>query len=114
MKNLKDLLSENMHRFGTKNLNEDGDQNNNGYPDNSETAGGRSVSQIQKEWIRVTTEIAKLAAQYQGPQPELQNALNLGSQLKAKARIKQKLEKELIDVIAGDHRDTYLRLTQLI
>ena len=37
MKNLKDLLAENMHRFGTKNLNEDEDQNNNGYPDSNET-----------------------------------------------------------------------------
>lgn len=33
----KNILAENMHRFGTKNLNEDDDQNNNGYPDHNET-----------------------------------------------------------------------------
>ena len=32
----KNILAENMRRFGTKNLNEDEDQNNNGYPDDSE------------------------------------------------------------------------------
>ena len=103
---LKNILAENLRRFDTKNLNEDDDQNNNGYPDTSENAGSRSVSQIQKDWIRVTTEIAKLAAQYQGPQPELQTALSLGDQLKAKAQVKQKLENELLDIIAGNHRDT--------
>jgi hypothetical protein len=40
MKNIKmkNLLAENMRRFGTKNLNEqqDGDANNNGYPDKTE------------------------------------------------------------------------------
>jgi len=95
-------------------INEDGDQNNNGYPDNTENTVSRSVSQIQKDWIRVTTEIAKLAAQYQGPQPELQTALSLGDQLEDQAQIKQKLEKELIDVISGNHKDTYTKLTQLI
>jgi hypothetical protein len=53
MKKLKNLLSENMHRFGTKNLNEDGDQNNNGYPDTTENMGGRTVAQIQKDWINL-------------------------------------------------------------
>jgi hypothetical protein len=33
---LKTLLKENMRRFRTKNLNEDEDQNNNGYPDGTE------------------------------------------------------------------------------
>ena len=32
----KNILSENMRRFKTKNLNEDEDQNNNGYPDGTE------------------------------------------------------------------------------
>jgi hypothetical protein len=32
----KNILAENMRRFHTKNLNEDGDQNNNGYPDEEE------------------------------------------------------------------------------
>lgn len=36
MKKLENILEENMHRFGTKNLNEDADQNNNGYPDKLE------------------------------------------------------------------------------
>ena len=40
MKKLQHILAENMQRFKTKNLNEefsDTDQNNNGYPDKSET-----------------------------------------------------------------------------
>lgn len=32
----KHILAENMRRFATKNLREDEDQNNNGYPDNTE------------------------------------------------------------------------------
>ena len=108
----KNILAENMHRFGTKNLNEDGDQNNNGYPDTTETAGDRSVPQIQKDWIRITTEIAKLATEYQHDPMDIQ--INRGAQIKAKARIKQKLEQELIDVISNGHRDTYINLTQLL
>jgi len=75
--------------------------------------GGRSIPEIQDEWIKVTTEIAKLAAQYQGPKPDMQVALDLGDQLKAKARIKQQLEKEITDIIAGNDRDTRLSITQL-
>ena len=33
---MRNILAENMRRFGTKNLSEDADQNNNGYPDNTE------------------------------------------------------------------------------
>jgi len=33
----RNILQENMHRFNTKNLNEDGDVNNNGYPDRGES-----------------------------------------------------------------------------
>ena len=43
---LKNILAENMRRFGTKNLSEDSDQNNNGYPDNTESstlARGHSI-----------------------------------------------------------------------
>ncbi len=36
MKKLENILAENMRRFNTKNLNEDADQNNNGYPDDTE------------------------------------------------------------------------------
>lgn len=43
MKKLKNILAENMRRFGTKNLNEDEDQNNNGYPDNTEGTNAFSV-----------------------------------------------------------------------
>jgi hypothetical protein len=114
MKNFKDLLSENMHRFGTKNLNEDSDQNNNGYPDNTENTSGRSVIQIQREWIKVTTEIAKLAAEYQNDIFSSKATPSWGKQIKAKARIKQKLEQEFIDVVSNGHRDTYNSLTFLI
>jgi len=38
MKKLENILAENMRRFKTKNLNEDSDQNNNGYPDGSENS----------------------------------------------------------------------------
>lgn len=42
---LKNILTENMRRFRTKNLREDGDQNNNGYPDGSEgSTSGRGHS----------------------------------------------------------------------
>ena len=43
---LNSLLRENMHRFKTKNLNEDGDQNNNGYPDQSESNTSNSKAFI--------------------------------------------------------------------
>ena len=36
----KNILAENMRRFGTMNLNEDFDQNNNGYPDDVENGNG--------------------------------------------------------------------------
>lgn len=43
---LKNILSENMHRFGTKNLNEqDSDANNNGYPDKTEKTGYQTLAQ---------------------------------------------------------------------
>jgi|LakMenE18May11ns_1017448.scaffolds.fasta_scaffold9925298_3 hypothetical protein len=38
MKKLENILAENMRRFKTKNLNEDSDQNNNGYPDGTENS----------------------------------------------------------------------------
>jgi len=48
MAKLENILAENMRRFGTKNLNEDLDQNNNGYPDETE----------EKSWDDVDKEIA--------------------------------------------------------
>jgi len=44
---LKNILAENMYRFGTKNLNEqgDGDANNNGYPDKTEKTGYQTLAQ---------------------------------------------------------------------
>jgi hypothetical protein len=50
MKKLENLLAENMRRFGTKNLNEDDDQNNNGYPDDSESVmkGGTGIDGIKR------------------------------------------------------------------
>ena len=41
---LKNILAENMYRFGTKNLNEqDSDANNNGYPDKTEEIGDQHI-----------------------------------------------------------------------
>lgn len=51
---LKNILAENMRRFGTKNLHEDSDQNNNGYPDSTE----------------VSTSIRGHSIQIHGPYPE--------------------------------------------
>jgi hypothetical protein len=48
MKKLENILAENMRRFGTKNLNEDDDQNNNGYPDTSE---------LPSDWKRSAEEL---------------------------------------------------------
>jgi hypothetical protein len=39
---MKNILQENMHRFGTKNLNEDNDRDNNGYPDTSQKPNSES------------------------------------------------------------------------
>jgi hypothetical protein len=44
---LKSILSENMRRFSTKNLNEqDVDQNDNGYPDKKEDSAWNTMSEI--------------------------------------------------------------------
>jgi hypothetical protein len=40
---LKNLLAENMRRFATKNLHEDDDLNNNGYPDKTETVTNKKT-----------------------------------------------------------------------
>ena len=74
---------------------------------------GQSISQIQDEWLQVTTDIARLAAEYKKPKPDMQAALALGDQLKAKARLKQKLENEINNSIAGNDRDIRLIITQL-
>ena len=43
----RNILAENMRRFGTKNLNEDFDQNNNGYPDGTENNWSQNY---KKNW----------------------------------------------------------------
>ena len=43
----KNILAENMRRFGTKNLREDADQNNNGFPDNTENNWSQNY---KKNW----------------------------------------------------------------
>jgi hypothetical protein len=55
MKKLENILAENMHRFKTKNLTEDMDQNNNGYPDGTESN--------QKPAGRYTADLLAHAAQ---------------------------------------------------
>jgi len=50
MKKLENILAENMRRFGTKNLNEDEDQNNNGYPDDSETSYYGETRDVENEF----------------------------------------------------------------
>ena len=115
MKNLKDLLAENMHRFGTKNLNEqDGDQNNNGYPDKSENAGSRSVSQIQKEWVKVTTQMANLATKIKNNEfTTMGERTRLNADLVISIKTKNKLEKELISMLSGGDMNMYTKLTQM-
>jgi hypothetical protein len=46
MKKLENILAENMHRFKTKNLTEDMDQNNNGYPDGTEGSTNAGKAQL--------------------------------------------------------------------
>ena len=59
---LKNILAENMRRFGTKNLNEDADQNNNGYPDDSESAmkGGTGIDGIKRSTGNKVKQFIKL------------------------------------------------------
>ena len=59
---LKNILAENMRRFGTKNLNEDADQNNNGYPDDSESAmkGGTGIDGIKRSIDKKAKQFIKL------------------------------------------------------
>jgi hypothetical protein len=83
------------------------------YEEEVSMNGGQSISQIQDEWLQVTTDIARLAAEYKKPKPDMQAALALGDQLKAKARLKQKLENEINNSIAGNDRDIRLIITQL-
>lgn len=111
MKNLKDLLAENMHRFGTKNLNEDDDQNNNGYPDNTESS---EISRIQKEWVTATTKIADLAKRLQNREwSNVSSWETLYNSLVIAVKQKNKLEKELLTVIANGDMDIYSKLTHL-
>ena len=42
----KNILAENMRRFKTKNLNEDEDQNNNGYPDGTEREHNSKLNKV--------------------------------------------------------------------
>jgi hypothetical protein len=46
----KNILAENMRRFKTKNLNEDEDQNNNGYPDGTETSYYGETRDVENEF----------------------------------------------------------------
>jgi len=52
---LKNLLAESMRRFKTKNLNEDSDQNNNGYPDDTENS---SLALVSSSHLKGVTTIA--------------------------------------------------------
>ena len=74
MINLKNILKENMQRFNTKNLSEDFDSNNNGYPDNTESS---EISAIQNNWMKLTTELADLVKRWKsgenGIQPQIQD-----------------------------------------
>jgi hypothetical protein len=58
----QNLLAENMRRFRTKNLNEDSDQNNNGYPDDSESTikGGTGIDGIKRSIGNKVKQFVKL------------------------------------------------------
>lgn len=43
---IKGSLNENMRRFGTKNLTEDDDRNNNGYPDDTESTSSFKTKSV--------------------------------------------------------------------
>jgi len=65
----KNILAENMKRFGTKNLNEDLDQNNDGYPDERYAPPGKydddNVGKTNYETLKqiLTTNQGNLDAQ---------------------------------------------------
>ena len=53
---MKNVLQENMKRFGTKNLAEqDSDSNNNGYPDNTEDITNLRRAWSEQRWKRRAT-----------------------------------------------------------
>ena len=49
---MKNILAENMRRFNTKNLTEDLDSNNNGYPDEFEGQVSNNASPIKQLWLK--------------------------------------------------------------
>ena len=103
MKNLKDLIAENMHRFGTKNLNEARNEINE-----------VELHKVQNDWLRVTSEIESLVDAYfndrnlkSGPTADMVQHLK---KIEYKAIEKRELEKKFNDIAANGIRDLNLSL----
>lgn len=101
--NLKQLLAENMKRFGTKNLHEDFDSNNNGYPDQTESS---EISVIQNKWMQLTTELSDLVNKWKsGDKSVEKQILNKYKEVKA-------TQKNFADTLIDGNRNIELLLTQ--
>jgi len=80
-KPLKQILRENMRRFGTKNLNEDPDQNNNGYPDETEeekTPSGNLNRVDKKKSLKVGDVTTFSSGKYKGKKVKIIKVLDNG------------------------------------
>lgn len=99
----RNILAENMHRFGTKNLNED----RNGINE-------VELHKVQNDWLSVTSEIESLVDAYfndrnlkQGPTQDIVDHLK---KIEYKAIEKRKLEKKFNEIAANGVRDLNLSL----
>lgn len=100
----KNILTENMKRFGTKNLQEDFDSNNNGYPDQTESS---EISAIQNNWMKLTTELTDLVNRWKSGERKLER------NIQSKYKEVEAAQKNLANALIGGERDLELIFTQM-
>ena len=100
----KNILTENMKRFGTKNLREDFDSNNNGYPDQTESS---EISAIQNNWMKLTTELTDLVNRWKSGERKLERNIH------SKYKEVEAAQKNLANVLIGGERDLELIFTKM-
>ena len=100
----KNILTENMKRFGTKNLQEDFDSNNNGYPDQTESS---DISAIQNKWMQLTTELSDLVNKWKSGDKSVEK------QIHDKYKEVKVTQKNFADALIDGNRNIELLLTQM-
>ena len=100
----KNILTENMRRFGTKNLLEDFDSNNNGYPDQTESS---EISAIQNKWMQLTTELNDLVNKWKSGDKSVEK------QIHDKYKEVKATQKNFADALIDGNRNIELLLTQM-